>query len=435
MRGGPGRPRLDTQKLERGGVTSGPIRWKCMGRADAGPGEAWLRAAWQVTTDAIAISDPKGVVLAANPAYYVLYGYSAEEVLGRSFAVIFPEAERVSAEAQYRDVFNGPDQQGPFEAVVRRRDGSQRMVESRISFIRDGGRRVAMLSLLRDVTDAVTARNLAARTEQARRDFLSSLSHDIKSPLAVVKGHAQVLRRHLTRAESQPSKERLVAGLAQIEASALQLSGLVDELVEVSGLAGGTPPLNPTPVDLVALARDAVERHQRLADEHELLLETPVDAAPGYWDAGRLQRVLDNLINNAIKYSPGGGVVRIGVAPARHPPDGAASPGDRPGVAGPERAKELRATQDGPRDGVLLTVRDRGIGISSADLPHVFERFRRGHNVDRSVGGSGVGLSSVQQIVQQHGGAVAVASREGEGTCVSVWLPLQAPATEEGSGP
>ena len=75
--------------------------------------------------------------------------------------------------------------------------------------------------------------------------------------------------------------------------------------------------------------------------------------------------------------------------------------------------------------GVLLTVRDRGIGIRAADLPHVFEQFRRGGNIRGIAGGSGIGLSNVKQIVQQHGGTVAIASREGEGTTVSVWLPLE----------
>ncbi len=396
------------------------------------PGEAWLRAVWEAATDAIALSDSKGLVLAANPAYYTLYGFTPEEVLGRSFAVIFPEEERATAEAQYHDVFHGPDRQGPFEAIVRRRDGTERIVESRISFVDERGQRVAMLSVVRDVTDAVTARHAAAQAEQARRDFLSSLSHDIKSPLAVIKGHAQVLRRHVTRSGSAPSSERLVAGLTQIEASALQLSGLVDELVEVSGLAGGAPPLNVSPTDLVALARDAVDRHQRLADEHELVLEAPVQAAPGYWDVARLQRVLDNLISNAIKYSPGGGTVTIGVAPSGRPPEGSGSIGDGPGTAEPGPAEESGMAEPATLPGVLLTVRDRGIGIGPTDLPHVFERFRRGRNVGDSVGGSGVGLSSVQQIVQQHGGTVAVASREGEGTSVIVWLPIQPQAPEEG---
>ena len=144
-------------------------------------------------------------------------------------------------------------------------------------------------------------------------------------------------------------------------------------------------------------------------------------AARGNWDVTRVQRVLDNLINNAIKYSPGGGSVTIGMALAPRPLD---SDGSSEVAAG-QPSEHMESGAAKARPGILLTVRDGGIGIRADDLPHVFERFRRGGNVRATVGGSGIGLSNVQQIVQQHGGTVAIASHEGEGTTVSLWLPLQ----------
>src|SRR5947208_700003 len=96
------------------------------------PDEVALRVVWKTATDALAVSDRDGLVLAANPAYYELYGYTANEVVGQSFAVIFPESEREQAAANYRAVFDGPANQPPFQSVVLRRDGSQRTVESRI---------------------------------------------------------------------------------------------------------------------------------------------------------------------------------------------------------------------------------------------------------------------------------------------------------------
>lgn len=397
-------------------------------------GDAWLRAAWEAATDAMALSDPDGRVLAANPAYYKLYGYSTEEVIGHSFAVIFPEPVRAAAEAQYREVFRGPAQQGPFESVVRRRDGTERIVEARISFVEEDGRRVAMLNVVRDSTEEVNARRAVEQAERVRRDFLSNLSHDIKSPLAAIKGQAQMLRGRLARHDRSSSPERLTAGLSQIEASAMQVAGLLDEVVEVSGLAGGgAPTMRPSPVDLVALARDAVERYQHLADEHQLVLQAAVETVAGHWDAARLQRVLDNLIGNAIKYSPRGGQVTVGITLGVPPSPAGESGTTEPARDGPKRAVVAGMSEPFPL-GVLLRVQDQGVGISTADLPYVFERFRRGGNVADSVGGSGIGLSSVQQIVQEHGGRVGVASREGAGTTVSVWLPLQSPPpTDEGS--
>jgi PAS domain S-box-containing protein len=390
---------------------------------------------WEAATEAVAVSDSHGLVLAANPAYCVLYGYNLDEVLGRTFALIFPEPERARAEAQYRDVFHGPANQPPFESVVRRRDGTERIVESRIAFVEESGRRVAMVSIVRDITAEVTARHAAEQAEEARQELLSSLSHDIKSPLSVIKGHAQLLRRQVTRSGPPAPPERLAAGLSQIESSAVQVSGLIDQLVEVSGLPeGGAPPLNLALTDLVALARDAVERHQHLADEHRVVLRAAVEFAMGYWDAARVQRVLDNLIGNAIKYSPEGGTVVVSVATAPCPRWPAALEAGESDIGGSERALQS-AMAESPANAVLLTVADRGIGISNADLPHVFERFRRGTNVEGTVAGSGIGLSSVREVVRQHGGAVEISSQEGEGTTVSVWLPLGLPPAPEDTCP
>jgi PAS domain S-box-containing protein len=359
------------------------------------PREEWLSEIWECASDAIALSDPSGVVVAANPAYHRLYGYEPADVLGKSFAIIFPEEERTYAEQQYREVFASELTPPILQSTVRRQDGGERVVETRVSFIQEGGRRTAMLSIVRDVTDEVSARRDAARAEQDLRELLFSLSHDIKNPLAVIKGHAQVLRRHMVQRLAAPPLDRLKSGLTQIEASAARLDGLADELVELAALPGGSPvPLHLASVDLVALAREAVDSHQRLTDEHRLTLDAAAESVPGQWDGPRLVRVLDNLIANAIKYSPNGGPieVRVGV-------DGSCA---------------------------LVSIKDSGIGIEADDLPHVFDRFHRGKNVPDMVLGSGIGLTSVRRIVEQHGGHVHIVSSPGAGTEVTMRLPIDA---------
>jgi PAS domain S-box-containing protein len=364
----------------------------------------------------MALSDPDGIVLAANPAYYRLSGYGPDEVLGTSFALIFPSDQRAWAEAQYREVFQSEQPPPVMQSVIRSKSGVERVVESRVSFLDEHGRRTAMLSILRDVTDEVTARRAAARAEQDLRTLLFSLSHDIKSPLAVIKGHAQVLRRHIVRRASAPPLDRLTDGLAQIEASALRVAGLLDELVEVATLQeGASLPLHLASVDLLAVVRETIERHQRLADRHQLVADLAVESLRGLWDAPRLARVLDNLLGNAIKYSPAGGLITVHVRPGA-PPQGPAAAGSAP----EEGRRSL-----GPCPGVLVSVEDHGIGIDEHDLAHVFDRFRRGGNVPDTVLGSGIGLTSVEQIVHQHGGTVDIARRVGAGTTVTVWLPLR----------
>lgn len=150
--------------------------------------EPWLRAVWAASSDAMALSDPDGMVLDVNQAYCTLYGYEREEVLGKSFAVIFPEASRADAEARYREVFGAKAPLETIESAVLRKDGTERFVEVRASFIQEDERRTAMLSVIRDVTERRLASQrteaLAAALER-ERDHLrqevtarESLDHD-----------------------------------------------------------------------------------------------------------------------------------------------------------------------------------------------------------------------------------------------------------------
>jgi signal transduction histidine kinase len=247
-----------------------------------------------------------------------------------------------------------------------------------------------------------------AETEAAvrlRDDLIATVSHDLKNPLTGIQGYSQLLRRRSSRLKSRPPAWMLESA-GQIEALARQMSGMLDELLDLGRLqAGHHIELDRGQVDLVALARQAIEARRQAADGHEIRLEAAESAIVGWWDGRRLGRVLDNLLANALKYSRDGGevVVRIGLA-------------------------------DGGRT-VELTVGDRGIGIPPEDLPHVFERFRRGGNAGGHVAGSGLGLASVRHIVEQHGGDVSIDSRLGVGTTVAVRLPLDQAEGEAGAGP
>jgi signal transduction histidine kinase len=190
--------------------------------------------------------------------------------------------------------------------------------------------------------------------------------------------------------------DEAVTLLAKIDAATGQMERLLDELGAVLGGPAGTPlDLERRPVDLVGLAAAAVAQAQALAPL-PVTLDAAVARAPVLGDPSHLGRVLDNLVSNAIKYSPDGGAVVVGVA-------------REDGLAGPR---------------AVLAVTDHGLGIPAADLPHIFERFRRGANVTGRIRGSGVGLASVWQIVDGHGGTVTVASEEGAGATSTVRLPL-----------
>jgi signal transduction histidine kinase len=224
----------------------------------------------------------------------------------------------------------------------------------------------------------------------ARDEFTATVSHDLKSPLTFIKGLANLRRR---RAQPTPASEPLIDALEQIERSASRMAAQLDELVDASRLQAGRPlELQRQPTDLVSLARQAVAEHQQTSDRHVLDLATDVPELVGVWDGVRLGRVLDNLLSNAVKYSPRGGGIRVCV--------------------------------ENSGGWAVVRVSDHGEGIPPSDLPHIFEQFRRGANVEGRIPGTGIGLSGARRIVEQHGGSIDVESVVRQGTTVTVRLPL-----------
>jgi signal transduction histidine kinase len=234
------------------------------------------------------------------------------------------------------------------------------------------------------------------RLEQSREEFLSAASHDLRTPLTTIRAMAQLGLRTAARFDGVDA-EKLVGWLTTITQSSARMSKLITELLDVVRLHAGHPlDLERTDVDLVALARQVVEEQAATTDRHRLRLEAGVEALIGRWDLSRVERVVANLVSNAVKYSPEGGEIVVRVA-----------------AVGRGRARRAR-----------LSVRDRGIGVPAKDLPRVFERYHRGSNAAGYFDGTGIGLASVRQIVERHGGSVSLISREGRGSTFTVELPL-----------
>jgi signal transduction histidine kinase/CheY-like chemotaxis protein len=240
----------------------------------------------------------------------------------------------------------------------------------------------------------------ARASVRVRDEFFATASHDLRTPLTVIKGQTQILQRRAKRAESLPS-DSVVGVLGRIESAVSRMAAQVEELLDVARVQMGQPlDLELKRVDLVELARQSVAELPS-GDGHSVVVEVGEPHLVGRWDERRLERVLNNLLENAVKYSPNGGEVRVSLAPG----------------PGGEQA--------------ILRVRDEGIGIPAADLPRVFDRFHRARNVIGLIAGTGIGLAGVRQIVEQHNGTVAIESTEGAGTTVTVRLPLGAEAGGE----
>lgn len=234
------------------------------------------------------------------------------------------------------------------------------------------------------------AARVRAREEVTRLkdDFLSAAAHDLRTPLTTLTAQAQLLER---RAQRQPEAPADLDGIRRIIAEAQRLTRLVTELLDASRVEQGQLVGAREPVDLVALAEEVCGRHS--TERHPCRVEA---ASPllGLYDRLRIQQLFDNLIENAVKYSPAGSSVRV------------------------------RLWREG--DDARLSVADQGIGIPAGDLSRLFERFHRGTNVDdRRFAGMGLGLFICHGIAQQHGGRIwAESPGPGQGTTIHLLLPL-----------
>lgn len=347
-----------------------------------------LRAVWDGVADALAISDPEGIVLAVNEAYCALYGFTPAQLVGRTFAQIFPEAARAAAELQYREIF----QRGVAvlrESQVRSAEQIDLIVEARASFIEHDGQRVAMLSTIRDIT--------AQRRAEAERDaFIASASHDLRQPLTLIKGRAELMLRQLS---DELTIDDLARGLSAIASGVDSVDEQLASLVDAVRIRAGEPVLvDPQPLEMGRWLGELVAQHQASTDTHEFRYVLPTYPLVARVDELRMRRVISNLLSNAIKYSPNGGDIWVRLTSVNQP-------------------NALEA---------VLEVEDRGVGIPAADLALVFEKHHRGTNVPATVPGSGLGLANSLEIVVQHGGSLEVESEQGRGSLFRLRLPLGA---------
>ena len=232
------------------------------------------------------------------------------------------------------------------------------------------------------------------RSMHAQEEFASLVAHDLRSPLTAIAARAQLTRRRLRRGTAVDPTQ-LDTEMQEIESSVQRAVEEIDASLDIARLAAGrADELEHAPADIVALARRVCQEHQQRTDRHTITVQSEASELYGSFDERRLRRVFTNLLTNAIKYSPDGGPIDVAIVPAQH--------GDEPWVT--------------------IEVRDAGLGIPAAAQTRIFERFYRADNV-AGIDGTGLGLSGVRQIVEEHGGTVSVTSTEGQGTVFTVHLP------------
>jgi two-component system phosphate regulon sensor histidine kinase PhoR len=339
-----------------------------------------LAAVLTSTADAVVMVNPDGVVLLANPAVRAMLGAAPESMTGRSLA------EAVAHEPLRRLFETGR----PGIAELPLPDGRTAQA-SLVSVTTEYGEPVGLAAILRDIT-------LLKNLEQMKNDFVSTVSHDLKSPIMAISMTAELLLKSAP-ASDPAHRERC----DRILRSSKQMTELVTDLLDLGKIEAGLEGPGER-VDLGPLLEEAVKAQSAQAEAKRIAIALTAPPAAVLGVRPRLSQVLGNLVGNAVKYSREGGRVEVTVKPA--------------GPAG------------GP---VRVEVSDDGIGIPARDLPHVFDKFYRVRNASTAgIAGTGLGLAITRSIVEAHGGRIGVDSTEGAGS--TFWVDLPA-APSGGAGP
>jgi PAS domain S-box-containing protein len=370
-----------------------------------------LAAIIEYSDDAIVSKTLDGTITSWNDGAFRMFGYSAQEAIGKSITILIPP-DRIQEEELIIGKIARGEHVDHYETERLRKDGSRIHVSLTISPLKDsGGSIVGASKIGRDITEkkssqeqlrrAAEEREQLLRSERAAREnaetasrlkdeFLATLSHELRTPLNAILGWAQLL------AMGNATAEDFDQGLDAIQRNARVQAQLIEDLLDMSRIISGKVRLDVQWTDLAGVVDAAVDSLRPAAEAKSIRIRKILDpqAGPVSGDPTRLQQVIWNLLSNAIKFTPKNGTVDVLL----------------------ERVNSH----------LEITVHDTGIGIAPELLPFVFERFRQADSsTTRAHGGLGLGLSIVKNLVELHGGRVSVKSPgEGQGSTFVVALPV-----------
>jgi len=328
-----------------------------------------------------------GKLVEVNETFVAITGYSREEAIGKTTAELGVWAQPGDREAELAAVQEAGRLRNR-EYRFRMRDGHEVVGLLSAEIIDIGGEPCA-LTVIQDITDRKKYEQALRDADRRKDEFLATLAHELRNPLAPIRNGIEVLKM------SGGDSEACTRVLGMMDRQLAQMVRIVDDLLDVSRFSRGRIELRTERVELSVVVRSAVETSQPMVEEagHELVVEVPPDPVVVVADVTRLSQVLANLINNAAKYTPRGGDIRVTV----------------------ETDGEM----------ACLRVRDNGIGIPEAMLGQVFELFNQvDQSLEKSQSGLGIGLTIAKRLVELHGGRIEAHSEgPGKGSEFVVRLP------------
>ncbi len=345
--------------------------------------EEYFRALIEHALDIVGILNEDGTVRYFSPTITAVLGYQPAELVGTPITALIHPNDLPGLQDTLPRFLSTPGVTTHLEYQALHKDGSFRTLEV-------VGNNLLLNSAVAGVV--INARDITERKEAVRlkADLLSVVSHELRTPLTSLRGFTELL---LTRALPADKQQHF---LTIIHRETVRLSHLINDFLDLQRIQAGRQVYQLTPMDLVAVLRDMVNVFTQQSASHVIRVEGLDDLPAVHADAERLRQVLANLLSNAIKFSPHGGEVTVGA--------------------------RAQGTQ------VLVWVADHGLGIPPEALPKLFSKFYRvEHHETRHIGGTGLGLALVKEIVEAHNGSVWVESVVGQGSTFFFTVPVAFP--------
>jgi PAS domain S-box-containing protein len=383
----------------------------------------YTRSLIESNIDALMTTDPRGIITDVNKQTEALTGCTRDELIGAPFRNYFTDSGR--AEAGINRVLS-EGKVTNFELTARARDGQLTVVSYNATTFHDRNRRLqGVVAAARDVTELKrfeqTLQQKNVELEAANRmksEFLANMSHELRTPLNSIIGFSDVLKDGLMGELTEQQR----GCIGNIFGSGSHLLSLINDILDLSKIEAGKMTLDLEPVHWPSLFANSLSVIKEMAATQRIrcTLEAANELGSTQADTRKVKQILYNLLSNAVKFTEEGGQVLLRASVVPRAKVGQLT-GSRPGRAFPLSNQEFT-------DYLEISVTDSGIGISPEGLERLFKPFSQiDSGLARKYEGTGLGLAMVKLLVELHGGAVAVDSAVGGGSCFTAWLPLRAP--------